>query len=176
MERRLTKKVQQHNDDLKEGIMSWLTDNGLTISEVSTNTNKIEEFKTFMGNYADIMFTKEDFLKRKRVKNVAPQCERCGAKRANGTQCTRRKKEAGKYCGTHSKGTPHGEISPSDGDVATVKKVEVWTEDFKGINYYIDSANNVYKTQDIMENKQNPAIIAKWELVGGKYEIPSLGV
>ena len=60
------------------------------------------------------MLSKEDFQKRKRVKNVVPQFERCGAKRANGEQCTRRKKDDSCFCGTHVKGTPHGEVSTTD--------------------------------------------------------------
>ena len=39
-----------------------------------------------------------------------PSSERCMAKRANGEQCTRRKKQDSCYCGTHTKGTPHGTV------------------------------------------------------------------
>ena len=48
-------------------------------------------------------------MKRKRVKNVVHLSDRCCAKRANGEQCTRRRKDTTtEYCGTHLKGTPHG--------------------------------------------------------------------
>ena len=53
---------------------------------------------------------KEDFIKRKRIKNIVPNYERCIAKRANGEQCTRRNKNGEQFCGTHIKGTPHGII------------------------------------------------------------------
>ena len=42
---------------------------------------------------------------------IIPPNERCCGIRANGQQCTRRKKEGqDKYCGTHIKGTPHGTL------------------------------------------------------------------
>ena len=39
-----------------------------------------------------------------------PSSEKCQAKRSNGIQCTRRKKQDSCYCGTHIKGTPHGTV------------------------------------------------------------------
>jgi len=44
-----------------------------------------------------------------------------------------------------------------------VKKITVWSEDIKGIIYYIDKNNNVYDNQDIRHNISNPKIIAKWQ-------------
>jgi len=125
-----------------------------------------------------------DFKKRKRIKNTVPQFELCIAKRANGEQCTRRKKTDGEYsetvthfCGTHVKGTPHGIVTT---DVEAPKpnaKVEVWVKDIKGINYYIDSQHNVYKPEDILTNKMNPSIIAKWvKVTDDIYSIPQFGI
>ena len=42
-----------------------------------------------------------------------------------------------------------------------INKMEVSAEDIHGIIYYIDSFNNVYHTEDILEGKDNPRIIAK---------------
>ena len=176
MEKRLTKKVQGHIDTFKTEMFEWLETNKYCICDTADKSDKTTEFQTFIGNYREITFDKEDFLKRKRVKNAAPQCDRCIAKRANGSQCTRRKKDDGQYCGTHSKGTPHGIIDLDEEQSIGLKKVDVWTEDFKGIHYYIDSNNNVYDTADIMENKTNPRVVAQWVEENGKYTIPSLGV
>lgn len=176
MEKRLTNKVQQHIDTFKTEMCEWLASNNYSISDATDKSDKTTEFNTYIGNYRDITFEKEDFLKRKRVKNAAPQCDRCIAKRANGSQCTRRKKDEGMYCGTHSKGTPHGIIALGEEQSTGLKKVDVWTEDFKGIHYYIDSNNNVYDTADIMENKTNPRVVAQWVEDNGKYTIPSLGI
>ena len=112
-------------------------------------------------------------MKRKRSKNSVPSEEKCNARRANGERCTRRKKEGSDCCGTHCKGTPHGVIS----DVEHTRphtKVEVWAEDFNGIVHYIDSQGNVYKTEDVLKNKPNPSIYAKWTKETGVYTIKTV--
>ena len=42
--------------------------------------------------------------------------------------------------------------------------MEVRLQDINGILYYIDKFNNIYKTDDIIENKVNPSIIAKYKI------------
>lgn len=105
----------------------------------------------------------DEVSKRKRVKNVVPLFDRCIAKRANGEQCTRRKKEGEGYCGTHIKGRPHGCVNESVDQIITNKKVEVWIQEIKGIVYYVDANKNVYDPEDILANKINPRIIMKLE-------------
>jgi hypothetical protein len=137
------------------------------------NSTDSSEIMNFIYQYNNFELTKEDFMKRKRVKNMVPVYERCCAKRANGQQCTRRKKDECQYCGTHSKGTPHGIMNENE-TVSTVTKVEVSAIDIKGIVYYLDNDGNVYDTEDIISNKKNPRIIAKYEKHGDVYSIPSL--
>ena len=115
-------------------------------------------------------------MKRKRVKNVVPFCDRCCAKRANGEQCTRRKKEEDEYCGTHMKGTPHGVVDLQDDNKQATQKIEVWAQDIQGIVYYIDKNMNVYQAEDIVSNKSNPKIIAKYVKNGEFYTIPEFGI
>jgi hypothetical protein len=85
--------------------------------------------------------------------------------RANNEQCTRRKKNSEKFCGTHIKGIPHGEISNDNKNVQTIIKKEIWAQDINGIIYYIDDENNVYEHTDIINNIMNPKIIAKYEKI-----------
>ena len=66
------------------------------------------------------------------------------------------KKAGEKFCGTHIKGTPHGEITAGEQVVDTTVKIEVWAQDIKGIIYYIDNNSNVYKMEDVLEGKENP--------------------
>lgn len=112
-------------------------------------------------SYERLEFSKEDVSKRKRIKNAIPGLNRCCAKRANGEQCTRKQKEGHTFCGTHVKGTPHGVITTDDNIENQLIKGEVFAEEINGIVYYIDKHNNVYKTEDILNNKQNPEIITK---------------
>lgn len=41
------------------------------------------------------------------------------------------------------------------------KKIDVLTEDIGGIVYYMDKYNNLYKHEDILNDKKNPEIIGK---------------
>jgi hypothetical protein len=52
----------------------------------------------------------------------------------------------------------------------------VFAEEIFGIVYYIDKQNNVYKTEDILEGKENPKIIAKCLKQNGILTIPDLGL
>jgi hypothetical protein len=45
-----------------------------------------------------------------------------------------------------------------------------------GIVYYIDHVKNVYDTEDIMNEVENPKIIANYEKQGDVITIPTLGL
>lgn len=119
------------------------------------------DLMTMVMGYEKFKLCSDDLVKRKRVKNVVPLFDRCVAKRANGEQCTRRKKEGEGYCGTHTKGRPHGSVNETPENVVTNKKVEVWIQEIKGIVYYVDADHNVYDPEDILLNKINPKVIMK---------------
>jgi hypothetical protein len=53
---------------------------------------------------------------------------------------------------------------------------QVWVQDIKGILYYIDSNFNVYQTEDVISNKVDPKIIAKYVKTGDVYSIPEFGI
>ena len=132
----------------------------------------------YIFDYERLTLAKEDFMKRKRVKNSIVLSDRCCAKRANSEQCTRRRKDDSEYCGTHQKGTPHG-ICETDQDQQSkqqIEKVEVWAQEIKGIIYYIDKNLNVYQPEDIMKNMNNPKVIAKYIKNGDNYSIPDFGL
>lgn len=137
-----------------------------TTTTTTTNIEAVDNYhadlmKLVMG-YEKFKLCSEDLMKRKRVKNIVPLFDRCVAKRANGEQCTRRKKEGEGYCGTHTKGRPHGSVNETSDNVITNKKVDVWIKEIKGIIYYIDGDNNVYDPEDILLNKINPKVIMKF--------------
>ena len=173
MERRVAKKLDCHFSEFKNDIKKWFQENGC---EIIGDGNK-SSFLQYIFDYDNVSLSKEDFQKRKRIKNVVPQYDRCCAYRANNEQCTRRKKDGSNYCGTHIKGTPHGIVNVDNTKLTTIKKTEVWVQEIKGIHYYIDDSNNVYKAEDILSNKQSPGIIATWSLTNeGVYTIPSFGI
>ena len=169
MEKRINQKtrtyLQQFKNDI-QGALTELNNNGLRQDDVNS-------LLQFIYDYQPLEFNKTDFQKRKRVKNVVPYFERCCALRANGERCTRRKKNSDKFCGTHIKGIPHGEINQIEKTPTHTKKT-VWAQDIKGIIYYIDDSENVYYPQDVLNNIENPKIIAKYIINDGEYSIPSL--
>jgi len=118
----------------------------------------------YIYDYGSLGFEKEDFAKRKRIKSITPHYLRCTAKRANGEQCTRRKKLELGFCGTHDKNRPHGEISNVESTEPELLKRDVWLQEINGVLYYIDNFNNIYTTTDIMLNNTNPSIMGKYKL------------
>jgi hypothetical protein len=168
MEKRLNKKIELYitrfKDDIKNKIQS------LNISE----TNKLNDIIEYLYDYERLQIIQDDLSKRKRIKNTIPVTNRCSAKRANNEQCTRRRKEGSEFCGTHVKGVPHGLIL--DTTNSKIENKEVIATEIMGIIYYIDNDNNVYNTEDIMNNIKNPRIIAKCENNSGIITIPELGL
>ena len=172
MERRVTNKIENFNVKFKKDIQEWLNTTDCKVTKDGQDMSA--DFSKFIYEYTGCVLTKEDFQKRKRVKNVVSHFERCSANRADGEQCTRRKKNDSCFCGTHAKGTPHGVNTDTTVNTTSIKNVEVWIQEIMGINYYIDIENNVYKHEDVVLNKTSPAVIAKWELDdNGSYIIPA---
>ncbi len=173
MEKRLRGKtdeyIQQFKNDIKEKLFS------LQIN--TTAAGDTNELLRFIYDYPSLDLCKEDFQKRKRVKNHVPHYLRCLANRANKEQCTRRKKEGKDFCGTHEKGTPHGIFQSTEPETINVETIEVWVQEIKGISYYIDDTGNVYNHQDVLSNNKNMSVIAKYKKdTDGNYTIPALGI
>ena len=172
MDKKINKKVDHYIATFKENVKEKSIELGLSKSD------EINKLIQYIYDYERLNLGKEDFMKRKRVKNVVPFFDRCCAKRANDEQCTRRKKEGCEYCGTHIKGSPHGiiDLKTNSGTGDTFQKVEVWAQDIQGIIYYIDNMGNVYQAEDIVVNKINPKIIARYLKNGENYIIPEFHV
>jgi hypothetical protein len=170
MEKRLNKKLELWITGFKDNIREKANQIGISKND---QTNQLIQY---IYDYDRLTFGKEDFQKRKRIKNVVPFFDRCCAKRASNEQCTRRKKDGIEYCGTHMKGTPHGIIDNQNESKPNTQKIEVWAQDIQGIIYYIDKSFNVYQAEDIVVNKLNPKIIAKYVKNGDIYSIPEFNI
>jgi hypothetical protein len=148
MENRVKKKINGYFNVFKDDIVNQL-------SEVNDPELKLK-LVSYISEYPRMNFTDEDFSKRKRVKNHVPEYDRCGAKRADGLQCTRRKKDSDMFCGTHLKGTPHGEIGHEI--LNARKKVELTLHETNGISHYTDDTGKQYSAEMVLsignENKK----------------------
>ena len=149
MEKRLNKKAETYVTTFKDSIREKAAQMGMS------KNDQVNQLLQYIYDHDRLSFVKEDFQKRKRVKNFVPIFDRCCAKRASGEQCTRKKKDDGEFCGTHMKGTPHGIMDNQQENKFTTQKIEVWAQDIQGIIYYIDKNGNVYQTEDIIVNKIN---------------------
>jgi hypothetical protein len=170
MEKRLNTKIEVYISEFKSDICSKI--NVLSFED----KQKMSELLQYIYDYERLSLLKEDFIKRKRIKNAIPQSNRCNAKRANGEQCTRRRKCDDEFCGTHTKGTPHGLINAVNPTEMANTTLEVSAVEVMGIVYYIDDTHNVYNTEDVMGGVHNPRVIAKYIRNGLDITIPSLGL
>jgi hypothetical protein len=171
MERRINKKIENYISDYKDDVKQKASELGLA------KDSNLSQLVQYIYDYDRLTLCKEDFLKRKRVKNIVHLSDRCCAKRASGEQCTRRRKDTTTdFCGTHLKGTPHGICDFDEDSKPKGYKIEVWAQDIQGIIYYIDKNLNVYQAEDIMQGKDNPKIIAKYVKVGDIYMIPEFNI
>lgn len=161
MEKRINKKISDYISTFKSDIKDETARLGLSGME---DTTKLLQY---IYDYDRLSLSKEDFIKRKRVKNVVPMFERCIAKRACEEQCTRKKKDGYEYCGTHIKGVPHGVVDSNEKQ--TTRKVDVWAQNIKGIMYYLDVEGNVYQAEDILMNKSNPKKVCKYMKQNDEY-------
>lgn len=166
MEKRFTQKIDEYMSAMKASIVQELAASNVDEKEK-------EMLCQFINSYDKFSVEKADFQKRKRSQNVVSPFLRCLSKRSDGEQCSRRKKEDCDFCGTHSKGSPHGNFVQ---DNIVMKKIEVWAQEIGGIVYYIDSEMNVYKTEDIVNNKANPDVVSKCQKVGDSYSISEFGL
>tara|TARA_B100000963_G_scaffold361791_1_gene399685 strand:+ start:4307 stop:4831 length:525 start_codon:yes stop_codon:yes gene_type:complete len=174
MESRISNKVSNYVHNFKDDIIKHLNLNSNSNCDLSFS----QELAQFIYDYPGLVLEKSDFAKRKRVKNIVSFCDRCMAKRAEGEQCTRKRKGDSLFCGTHIKGTPHGIIEETNkSSVVSQKQLHVIAQEIKGIIYYLDETENVYKTEDILQNKCNPQIIAKYNKTKeGEYSIPEYNI
>jgi len=188
MEKQLSNKVEKYVATFKSNIKDKIMELIFCGSEQEKEQRNM--LIQYVLDYEPFAFEKEDFQKRKKQKNTIPQCDRCCSKRADQEQCTRKKRPGFEYCGTHLKThtnaekpnldpnpnidlnpNPNPNPNPTSTSSATTYKVEVFAQDIQGIVYFIDKIGNVYKTEDIMSNKSNPDIVAKYTKENNLYSI-----
>lgn len=203
MDTRINRIIANYFSEMKESLKKQIIE--LNFSE----KEKINELMETIIEYPRLTLNKEDFVKRKRVKNSIPVVNRCIALRANGEQCTRRRRGDCDYCGTHYKSSPNGEVAEGETDAqkdnpglcqeintrgssqtatgsnaaqtAALAKLKdhvmnLTVIEVSGLVYYSDTHGNVYKTEDVLQNKKNPTIIAKYVNNNGVYSIPEFGL
>ena len=90
MERNIKNKVEFYINDFKSNIQNWILENNAEI--IINNENNTNDFLQYMLDFPFIDFSKDDFQRRKRIKNNIPDYNRCIALKCNGERCSRRQK------------------------------------------------------------------------------------
>ena len=161
MEAKLNKKIDCHASSFKNKLLDYCRE-----KQSENMTLDLSDLEIFVTETNNFRFTKTDFYKKPRSKTSVVDVDRCLARRANHTQCTRRKKDNMCFCGTHIKGTPYGVISNSNNhgqeNFHSSEKISVFNQEINGINYFLDDHGNIYKTEDILKNEPKPEIIGKY--------------
>lgn len=173
MDKLINLKIQTYTASLKNEIKINAIE---MFAKYNINDTDMNEFVKSCYNIEPLILTSEDVKARTRIKNTIPCSNRCIAKRANKEQCTRKQKPSFRFCGTHIKCCPHGIIDVQDDDDTKIK-ITVSIKSIRGIYYYIDTQNNVYKPEDIVEEKLNPEVLCKCVVdTDGNITIPALGI
>ena len=153
METKINKKIERHMEEYKIYILA----------NISKSNDEYEKISYILNNYKQLHISKEDLNKKTRIKNTVNLEDRCQALRANNSQCTRRKQKNSCFCGTHIKGTPYGKILENDnGKIAFKEEINIYTKEIQGITYYIDDKNNIYSSEEILNNSNNPTVIGRY--------------
>jgi len=191
MEKTLILQTEQYISKFKSNIQKKAV-------EISFNEkDKIIELLEFIFEYEKISFgsSKISTINENSVATAESTINitddnRCIATRKQGDRCTRKKTKGKQYCGTHcvkykQNKDGQGVTQPSsilNNELITPtpiskKSLEVIAHEIQGIIYYIDNNLNVYNTEDIFKNINNPRIIAKAvQLSQNVFSIPSLGL
>ena len=100
------------------------------------------------------------YKKRSRSRSLVKSKNRCSAKRADGAQCSRQRKDGALYCGTHIKGCPHGRY-----EIKAVKEeLKLTIKEYKGIAYYINlERGEVYSSEDIKNKCTVPRVVGEYK-------------
>ena len=89
MEKRINKKIDNWRTTFKNDIIKHIQQN-------KNNKNFVRNIEEYIINYQSIIIDKTDLTKRKRIK-ILYFCDKCCALRANGEQCSRRRKPNEKF-------------------------------------------------------------------------------
>lgn len=179
MRKHLKNKMDKYTNTFKRDVIEWVVKNQ---GYSNDNSNHMGMNDMNMTNFIKFVNSYEAFNDvTAPVKKTQSGIGICNARRADGEQCTRRiqckngtNTQGLKFCGTHSKGVPYGEIE-NQVVQPVIRRRHVFVENINGIGYYVDDKDNIYKTEDVYHNVNDPQIIGiKTKLPSGEYGIKYL--
>lgn len=113
MEKHVQRKVNNYCTEYRSLFLAEIDQliHGISKGENSDIVERINEIKMKCTFIPFPEIKKGELKKSKRIHNVVPENEKCGAVCSGGIRCSRRKQNGTLYCGTHVKGQPNGTIN-----------------------------------------------------------------
>lgn len=167
MDKKVNKIIETYVSSYKQDIKKK------AISIGFNEQSKIEDLIEYVMEYERLVIPKEECIKQKRTKGPVSNVNRCLAIISTGGQCTRQRKQNCELCGTHTKGNTLGLVHPDDLEEPETYTLTVASIDINGIVYFVDDKNNLFNTEDIINEDDNPKIIGKATIENGVYKILS---
>ena len=143
-----------------EGINNIVNKRLETVFKDLCKTNNNLNYQKLVKQYC------KPTTKKKYKKNTVDKCLQCMAKKADGKQCTRRRKvkdvdgniitPAIEYCGKHIKSIKYGRIDDDEKFKDTSRYIKTVRENIDGEYYLVDKQNRVYSY-----NKEHPLLLGK---------------
>ena len=151
------------SDVLMDEIIKKVNEHCANIFKDIAETYDAVDYDTLMNKYC-IERPKTKQIKKKPTK----KCTICMAKKADGFQCTRRKKPGGDYCGKHIKKLKFGRIDDELRYSDKSKYIKTKRENIDGEYYLVDDQNLVYSC-----SKTHPLLLGKKVIVNGEPKLIS---
>ena len=145
------------NNFIVENLKKIFNDKLITILDEISNDYNInnEKLKT---KYVDNSFDFSTMKKRKRKQNkLLAKCELCMARKADGLQCTRRRKDDTEFCGKHASNLKYGRVD--DEERNNTNQIKCTLEKINGNSYLVDCVTKLVYTFDT----ENPTVVGKME-------------
>lgn len=113
MEKHVQRKVNNYCTEYRSLFLAEIDQliHGISKGENSDIVERINEIKMKCTFIPFPEIKKGELKKSKRIHNIVPENEKCGAVCSGGIRCSRRKQNGTLYCGTHIKGQPNGNVT-----------------------------------------------------------------
>jgi len=150
---------------LMDEIIQKVNEHCSIIFKEIAETYAAVEYETLMKKYCIEPNSKSS---KKYKKKPAKKGNICMAKKADGFQCTRRKKDKMEYCGKHIKKLKFGRIDDELRYSDKTKYIKTKRENIDGEYYLVDEQNLVYSC-----SKTHPLLLGKKMIINGESKLIS---
>lgn len=130
------------------------------LNEISDDyqLNNDKLVKKYIDDSFDIDFSAAPIKKRKRKQNkLLAKNELCMARKADGLQCTRRRRDGTEFCGKHASNLKYGRVDDEELNDSNKDQIKCTLEKIDGNSYLVDCNSKLVYTFDT----DNPTVVGK---------------